>query len=67
MIEKVTGAVWNDGRAMTACLASITRWAPCSRKHSGQRWPTEASIEHAGQIGRSQWLHESPVGRSGCR
>jgi hypothetical protein len=32
----------------------ITLWVPSSLMHSGQRCPTEASVEHEEQMGRPQ-------------
>jgi hypothetical protein len=45
----------------------ITGWVPSSRRHSGQRWPTAASVEQAKQIGRPHLLQLSKVLRSGWR
>jgi hypothetical protein len=35
--------------------------------HSGQRMPTGVGVMQSGQIGRSQFEHETPVSRLGCR
>jgi hypothetical protein len=45
----------------------ITGVVPSRFTHSGQRWPTLASIEHEAQIGRPHSVHDRPVGRSGWR
>jgi len=45
--------------------ALVVRWA-CATQ-STQCWPTDAGRRHSEQAGRSQRVHRSPVGRSGCR
>jgi hypothetical protein len=37
------------------------------REHSGQRMPTGVAVMQSGQIGRSQFEHETPVSRLGWR
>jgi hypothetical protein len=66
MIVKVTGAEENEGRPLI-CRAVTIRCGPIALTHSGQRWPTAASIEQATQIGRLHSVQDNPVGRSGCR
>jgi hypothetical protein len=48
---------------MLRALTTRVRW----RAHSGQRIPTEVVVMHAGQIGRPQFEHATPVSRLGCR
>ncbi|MDK1018717.1 MAG: hypothetical protein QGD89_04890 [Actinomycetota bacterium] len=66
MIENDAGAVWNEGfaRESRACTTLVRPWGAA---HSGHLCPTEASWEHATQIGLSHEVQLSPVMRFGCR
>jgi hypothetical protein len=60
----VAGAVCDNRRLGPV---GITFWGPSLRMHSGHRCPTEASVEHAAQIGLPHLLQVSRVFRSGWR
>jgi hypothetical protein len=48
---------------MFRAITTLVLW----RAHSGQRMPTDVGVMHAGQMGRPQLEHETPVSRPGCR
>jgi hypothetical protein len=48
---------------MLRAVTTRVRWLA----HSGQRMPTEVGVMQAGQIGRPQLEHDTPVSRLGCR
>jgi hypothetical protein len=53
------GSAWSERIVRTF----VRPW----RAHSGQRMPTDVGVMHAGQMGRPQLEHETPVSRLGCR
>jgi len=60
-----TSACVTSGRPlyMFRAITTLVLW----RAHSGQRMPTDVGVMHAGQMGRPQLEHETPVSRLGCR
>ena len=52
--------------ARYAIVAAVRTFVFCLA-HSGQRIPTGVGVMQSGQIGRSQFEHETPVSRGGCR
>jgi hypothetical protein len=56
-------AIGSPPPRIVAAVFTFVRW----REHSGQRIPTGVGVMQAGQIGRPQEEHETPVSRLGWR